>query len=152
MSIGGDRVTEDPQIFPMGLGEEGEGFRIHRLPSSSFHLARTLGPLISLQAGVVRESPFILKGPLKDGEVFIRHRCKGHNPYLVIKLPGQLGSCLPHRPKPHAALPVSRTGLSPPGYFGHWLFQVCKALLNTYCVPSTALVHLGRGDGGSGKR
>lgn len=42
MSIGGERVPEDPQFFPMGLGEEGEGFRIHRLPSSSFHLARTL--------------------------------------------------------------------------------------------------------------
>ena len=59
-----------------------------------------------LQAEVVRKSSSILKGPLKDGEVVIRHRCKGYHPYLVINIPGQWGSCSPRQPKPHAALPL----------------------------------------------
>lgn len=45
----------------MGLGEDGEGLRIYRLPSSSFHLARTVGPLTPLLAGVVRKGPYVLK-------------------------------------------------------------------------------------------
>lgn len=70
-----------------------------------------------LPAGVVRESPSVLKGPLKDGEVFIRDRCIGHHAQLVVKLPGQLGSRSSHQPELHPALPLPHARLSPPGYF-----------------------------------
>ena len=104
--------------------------------SSSFCLTRTIGPLIPLQAEVVRESSSILKGPLKDGEVFIRHRRKGYHPYLVTNIPGQWGSYSPHQPKPHAALPLPAPGSLLQDILGtgpyvpverYWAHRVCQA-------------------------
>lgn len=93
----------------MGLGEEGEGFRIHHLPSSS--LVKTVGPLTLLLAEVDREGPSLLLSELgRMGRVFVRHRCKGHYPYGSIKLPGQLSSYLSHQPKPHTVPPTPMLG------------------------------------------
>ena len=95
-----------------------------------------MGPLIPLQAEVVRESSSILKGPLRDGEVFFRHRCKGYHPYLVINIPGPWGSHSPHQPKLHAALPLPAPGsLQDISGTGPYVPVKC------YCVPSTVLVH-----------
>lgn len=97
-------------------------------------LQRTVASWPSLPAGVVRGRPSIRKWPLKDGLSFIRHRCKGHHAYPVVKLPGQLGprSPPPPPPKPRAPPPSPRLGSLLQGILGSLL-----ALgLRTSCVSA----------------